>query len=75
MREIYRGHGFPKDPTLGDLLDQPESHDGDTRPGTFGELLRYGIVYFKQTRAVKPMPVAPKTENVIHAGLLEVVDA
>jgi hypothetical protein len=38
MWKIYRGHGFSKDPTLGDLLDQPENYDGDTRPGTFGEL-------------------------------------
>lgn len=59
---------------LGDLVDQPENHDGDTRPGTFRKLLRYGTVYLEQTRTVKPVPVLPKTENVIHAGLLGAVD-
>ncbi|KAI1177404.1 hypothetical protein F4777DRAFT_576967 [Nemania sp. FL0916] len=50
----------------------PEHADDDCRPGTWGEYLRYGSVYLRQTREVVLM-VLPEEEKarITRVGLLE----
>ena len=50
IQKVYRSGGMLKDQPLGILWDQPEHATQDCAPGTFGELLRYGALHFRQTR-------------------------
>ncbi|KAF2732756.1 hypothetical protein EJ04DRAFT_440520 [Polyplosphaeria fusca] len=50
MMKVTSGHGMSITPHLGVLWSMPENEGKDCAPGTFAELLRYGSVYFDQTR-------------------------
>jgi hypothetical protein len=50
MEKLTRGAAMMVSPNLGTLWDRPENDGKDCAPGTFGELLRYGAVHFRQTR-------------------------
>ncbi|KAI1445329.1 hypothetical protein F5Y02DRAFT_130000 [Annulohypoxylon stygium] len=54
-------------PALGDLVKKEEFKDADHRPGTFGELYRYGTVHWEPTREVERMLPEPTDEEMIHA--------
>jgi hypothetical protein len=56
-------------PALGDLIKLPEFRDADHRPGTFGEMLRYGSVHWEQTRAVERLIPEDTGEELIRAGV------
>ncbi|KAJ5572586.1 hypothetical protein N7450_009570 [Penicillium hetheringtonii] len=60
--------------TLAQYWNRPGHTDDDCRPGTWGEYLRYGSVYFRQLRPA-PIPVkAPKdTHDITEVGLYEPV--
>jgi hypothetical protein len=63
MEKVTRGAQQTKSPNLGTLWDHPDNQDKDCAPGTFGELLRYGAVNFRQKReAITTVPaVRPNT--------------
>lgn len=73
MQKITHGKELLYSISCGTLLDAPENEGSDQRPGTFGELLRYGSVHFEQTRErieyVEPMIV--EEDLIIKRGLLE----
>jgi hypothetical protein len=54
-------------PALGDLVKKREFWDADHRPGTYGELYRYGTVHWASTRVVEPLTPEPATEQMFRA--------
>lgn len=55
-------------PALGDLVKKKEFMDADHRPGTFGEMYRYGTVHWESTRGVERLvPQIDEKEELIRA--------
>ncbi|KAI0805103.1 hypothetical protein GGR55DRAFT_298092 [Xylaria sp. FL0064] len=54
-------------PALGDVVKKDGFKDADHRPGTFGELYRYGTVHWESTRAVERLPPQPTGDKLIRA--------
>jgi hypothetical protein len=57
--------------------NRPELADADSRPGTWGQYLRYGSVHFEQTeearRDLKPLPIPEEIGEVQTVEMLEPV--
>ncbi|KAJ4384195.1 hypothetical protein N0V86_001042 [Didymella sp. IMI 355093] len=73
MQKITHAKGLTLSTSCGKLLDTYDAEGKDQEPGTFGELLRYGSVYFEQTREriVHVDPILVADELIIRKGLLE----
>ncbi|KAM5357036.1 hypothetical protein ACJZ2D_016675 [Fusarium nematophilum] len=54
-------------PALGDLVKKKEFADVDHRPGTFGEMYRYGTVHWEATRGVERLEPVRSDEELIYA--------
>ncbi|KAI8224907.1 putative glycosyl transferase FCK3 [Colletotrichum sp. SAR 10_86] len=54
-------------PALGDLIKKEGFQDADHRPGTFGELYRYGTVHWLSTRKVDRLTPPPHEDELIRA--------
>lgn len=54
-------------PALGDLVKREEYRDIDHRPGTYGEMYRYGTVHWLSTREVERLTPRPAEEDLIRA--------
>ncbi|KAJ3551407.1 hypothetical protein NPX13_g11368 [Xylaria arbuscula] len=54
-------------PALGDVIKKDGFKDADHRPGTFGELYRYGTVHWEPTREVDRLIPQPTGEELIRA--------
>lgn len=54
-------------PALGDMVKKQKYLDADHRPGTYGELYRYGTVYWRPTRKVEYLEPQSTDEELIHA--------
>ncbi|KAI8632638.1 hypothetical protein F5Y19DRAFT_418326 [Xylariaceae sp. FL1651] len=54
-------------PALGDLVKKEGFRDADHRPGTFGEMYRYGTVHWEATRVVERLRPQPSHEELIRA--------
>ncbi|KAJ8119810.1 hypothetical protein ONZ43_g3323 [Nemania bipapillata] len=54
-------------PALGDLVKKDGFKDADHRPGTFGELYRYGTVHWESTREVERLVPQPTDDKLILA--------
>lgn len=54
-------------PALGDMIKRQDLRDADHRPGTFGELYRYGTVHWRSTRGVEQLTPEPSDEELIRA--------
>lgn len=54
-------------PALGDLVKKKEYLDADHRPGTYGELYRYGTVHWHPTREVEYLKPQETDDELIHA--------
>lgn len=52
---------------LGDLVKKDGFRDADHRPGTFGELYRYGTVHWQSAREVERLVSPESTEELIRA--------
>lgn len=74
MLKLYRWRDHDV-PTLADLWGQPENHDADSRPNTFGRYLRYINTHFTQDRKIDAIKFPPVREKVLVAGLLETFDS
>ncbi|KAH7212290.1 hypothetical protein DER44DRAFT_767923 [Fusarium oxysporum] len=53
-------------PALGDLVKKKENHDITYRPGTFGELYRYGTVHWEPTREVVRLEPRRNGDEIIY---------
>ncbi|WAO87651.1 Hypothetical protein NCS54_00496800 [Fusarium falciforme] len=70
MYKVYHSSaGGP--PALGDLVKQIQ--DLDHRPGTFGEMYRYGTVHWEPTREVEQLEPQKSEEDLIYATPTESV--
>ncbi|TDZ25665.1 putative glycosyl transferase FCK3 [Colletotrichum orbiculare MAFF 240422] len=66
MYKVYHNSaGGP--PALGDLIKQDAFKDATHRPGTFGEMYRYGTVHWRSTREVERVVPPPSEEELIRA--------
>ncbi|KAI1827734.1 hypothetical protein F4861DRAFT_492351 [Xylaria intraflava] len=54
-------------PALGDVVKREGFLDADHRPGTYGELYRYGTVHWEPTRCVERLMPRPTGEDLIRA--------
>lgn len=54
-------------PALGDLVKKEGFQDVDHRPGTYGEMYRYGTVHWRSTRGVERETPQPIEEDLIRA--------
>ncbi|KAI4858924.1 hypothetical protein F4820DRAFT_454388 [Hypoxylon rubiginosum] len=54
-------------PALGDLVKKEGFRDADHRPGTFGEMYRYGTVHWESARGVDRLIPPPSDEELIRA--------
>ncbi|KAI1434119.1 hypothetical protein GGR50DRAFT_664192 [Xylaria sp. CBS 124048] len=54
-------------PALGDVVKKAGFLDADHRPGTYGELYRYGTVHWASTRGVECLVPQPTDEELILA--------
>ena len=74
MQKVYHGKKLLKTPAIGQLWDRSENEDADCAEGTFAALLRYGSVFFEQTRDV-PIVKAPKVDeqDILRLGNLDIV--
>lgn len=54
-------------PALGDLVKTDGFRDADHRPGTYGELYRYGTVHWASTRGVERLVPQPSGDELIRA--------
>ena len=52
MYKVYH-NSVSDQPALGDLVKKKEFLDVAHRPGTFGEMYRYGAVHWESTRKVE----------------------
>ncbi|KAF3059311.1 capsule polysaccharide biosynthesis protein [Daldinia childiae] len=67
MYKVYHNSGGGL-PALGDLVKKKEFWDADHRPGTFGEMYRYGTVHWESTRAVERLvPQIDEKDQLIRA--------
>lgn len=66
MYKVYHNSSGGR-PALGDVIKKPEFRDADHRPGTFGELYRYGTVHWEPTREVERLEPQPTGEPLIRA--------
>lgn len=71
MQKISHGKHLTKTPALGLLWDMKENESKDIEPGTFAELLRYGSVYFEQTRNDIRFVQTEKPEQTMKKGVFE----
>jgi hypothetical protein len=69
LQKITHGKGLTNSIHLGVFWD--ENKGADAKPGTFGELLRYGTVHFQQTRPQISYMEAPRPKETLKKGLLE----
>ena len=69
MQKVTHGKGLTFTVNLGTLLDENEGTD--TLPGTFGELMRYGAVHFRQTRDTLHTLEPEKPPVIVKKGVLE----
>jgi len=53
-------------PALGDLIKKAENSDATFRPGTFGELYRYGTVHWEPTREVERLKPQRNGDELIY---------
>ncbi|KAI1844913.1 hypothetical protein JX266_008929 [Neoarthrinium moseri] len=58
-------------PALGDLVKKEGFRDADHRPGTFGEMYRYGTVHWQSTRGVERLVPQLDEEDLIQATPIE----
>jgi hypothetical protein len=66
MYKVYHNSaGGP--PALGDLVKRPEFRDVDHRPGTYGDMYRYGTVHWQSTLGVERLIPPPSHEDLIFA--------
>lgn len=54
-------------PALGDLIKREGLKDADHRPGTYGELYRYGTVHWRSKRQVEQLSPPPNEDELIRA--------
>lgn len=54
-------------PALGDMIKREGLKDADHRPGTYGELYRYGTVHWRSKRQVDQLSPPPSEEELIRA--------
>ncbi|KAM0815875.1 putative Capsule polysaccharide biosynthesis protein [Seiridium cardinale] len=54
-------------PALGDLVKKDGFRDADHRPGTFGEMYRYGTVHWRSTREVERLAYQETDDELIRA--------
>jgi hypothetical protein len=54
-------------PALGDLIKKEGFKDADHRPGTYGEMYRYGTVHWRSKRAVERLVPPPSEDELIRA--------
>lgn len=54
-------------PALGDLIKREGLKDADHRPGTYGELYRYGTVHWRSKRQVEQLSPPPSEDVLIRA--------
>jgi hypothetical protein len=54
-------------PAFGDLIKREGFRDASHRPGTFGELYRYGTVHWEPTREVERLVPQPTDDELIRA--------
>ncbi|KAI1311237.1 hypothetical protein F5Y03DRAFT_324782 [Xylaria venustula] len=66
MYKVYHNSAGGR-PALGDLVKIDGFKDADHRPGTFGELYRYGTIHWEPTRAVERLVPQSTGEEVIRA--------
>ncbi|KAK7424666.1 hypothetical protein QQZ08_008549 [Neonectria magnoliae] len=66
MYKVYH-NSSTGDPAMGDLVKKKEFLDATHRPGTFGEMYRYGTVYWHSTREVDGLVPQLDEEELIHA--------
>jgi hypothetical protein len=71
MQKVTHAANLTVSPHLGTLWDMAENEGKDCAPGTFGELLRYGSVHFRQKRETVPRVEAPKPDNTWKKGLFD----
>ncbi|KAK3306126.1 uncharacterized protein B0T15DRAFT_534446 [Chaetomium strumarium] len=69
LLKLYHGHGYMLAPPLATFWEAPGNEDADARPGTFGELLRYGGEVVDQLREVRPI-VLPAYDGPVLRGTL-----
>lgn len=71
MQKITRGHDLVEGVAVGNLGDLPENEGNDVETGTFAGLLRYGRVWFEQTREEIGYVNPEVSEKGLRKGLLE----
>lgn len=54
-------------PALGDLIKKEGLEDADHRPGTYGEMYRYGTVHWRSKRQVEQLLPPPSEDELIRA--------
>ncbi|PGH02660.1 hypothetical protein GX51_04543 [Blastomyces parvus] len=69
MQKVSHSKKLAPKPGLGYYWD--ENDGADCAPGTFGELLRYGSVYFEQTRESIATLQVEKPKDTVKKGVLE----
>jgi hypothetical protein len=66
MYKVYH-NSAGGEPALGDLIKKEGFRDADHRPGTFGELYRYGTVHWESTRRVERLLPQSTDDELIRA--------
>lgn len=66
MYKVYH-NSAGKLPALGDVVKKKGFQDVDHRPGTFGEMYRYGTVHWESTRQVERVLPQKPEEDMIRA--------
>ncbi|EEQ86131.1 capsule polysaccharide biosynthesis protein [Blastomyces dermatitidis ER-3] len=69
MQKVSHAKKLSPSPGLGYLWDDKDG--ADCEPGTFGELLRYGSVYFEQTRESIAIVQLEKRKDTFRKGVFE----
>ncbi|CAG7559694.1 unnamed protein product [Fusarium equiseti] len=65
MYKVYH-NSMAGNPALGDLIKKAENSDATFRPGTFGELYRYGTVHWEPTREVERLEPQRNGDELIY---------
>ncbi|KAF4952237.1 hypothetical protein FSARC_12702 [Fusarium sarcochroum] len=65
MYKMYH-NSMGERPALGDLVKKKDSRDITFRPGTFGELYRYGTVHWESTREVERLEPQRNGDGLIY---------